>query len=182
MGLEAGLPEPEPTLAQVSDLVWQLRQDLTGGLAETLLTHAHASEQSRKQAPCPQCHRRLTARPAVARTVETMVGPVQMERPYFYCGLCRQGFYPFDETVGLSQGRIQRDVQQGAAELAIELPYETASAMFARLSGLSVSSERLHTLTNQVAEGSIRPLLAGCRLLSTAFHDSLERPVVLGTS
>ena len=151
--LEEGLPDPEATLAQVSDLVWQLRQDLTGGLAETLITHAHASEQSRKQAPCPQCHRRLIARPAVARAVQTMVGPVQLERPYFYCGLCRQGCYPFDEAVGLSQGRIQLDVQQAAAELAIELPYETASAMFARLSGLSVSSERLHTLTNQVAEG-----------------------------
>ena len=182
--LEAGLPEPEPTLAQVSDLVWQLRQDLTGGLAETLLTHAHASEQSRKQAPCPQCHRRLTARPAVARTVETMVGPVQMERPYFYCGLCRQGFYPFDETVGLSQGRIQRDVQQGAAELAIELPYETASAMFARLSGLSVSSERLHTLTNQVAEGlkvvDVAPTRAEIdRLVIQVAAGRFRRPVLV---
>lgn len=53
----------------------------------------------------------------------------------------------------MSQGRIQLDVQQAAAELAIELPYETASTLFGRLSGLSVSSERLHTLTNQVAEG-----------------------------
>jgi hypothetical protein len=33
------------------------------------------------------------------------------------------------------------------------LPYETASTLFGRLSGISVSSERLHTLTNQVAEG-----------------------------
>jgi len=40
--LEARLPEPETTLAAVSDLVWQLRQDLTGGLTETLLTHAYA--------------------------------------------------------------------------------------------------------------------------------------------
>lgn len=151
--LEEGLPEPETTLAQLSDIVWQLRQDLTGGLTETIVTQAYAGEQSRKQAPCPQCDRPLTARPAVARTVETLVGAVQLERPYFYCRLCRQGAYPFDEVIGLSQGRIQLDVQQAAAELAIELPYETASAMFARLSGLSVSSERLHTLTHQVAEG-----------------------------
>jgi hypothetical protein len=44
-------------------------------------------------------------------------------------------------------------VQQAAAELAIELPYETAATLFGRLSGLSVSSERLHTVTNQVAKG-----------------------------
>lgn len=37
--LEQRLPEPEPTLAEVSDLVWQLRQDLTGGLTETLVAH-----------------------------------------------------------------------------------------------------------------------------------------------
>ena len=80
---EQRLPEPETTLAEVSDLVWQLRQDLTGGLTETLVTHAHAVEQSRKQAPCPQCERLVTARPAVARTVETMVGSVQLERPSF---------------------------------------------------------------------------------------------------
>src|SRR5262252_1815863 len=54
---------------------------------------------------------------------------------------------------GLSEGRLQRDVQQAAAELAIELPYETASTLFGRLSGLSVCSERLHTVTNQVAQG-----------------------------
>jgi hypothetical protein len=48
---------------------------------------------------------------------------------------------------------MQRYVQQAAAELAIELPYETASTLFGRLSGLSVSSERLHTVTNQVAKG-----------------------------
>ena len=82
-----------------------------------------------------------------------MVGPVQVERPYFYCRSCHLGRYPLDEVLGLSEGRLQRDVQQAAAELAIELPYETASTLFGRLSGLSVSSERLHTVTNQVAEG-----------------------------
>src|SRR5687768_4845654 len=33
------------------------------------------------------------------------------------------------------------------------MPYETASAMLERLSGIAVSSERVHTLTNQAAEG-----------------------------
>ena len=32
-------------------------------------------------------------------------------------------------------------------------PYETTSTLFGRLSGIPVSSERLHTLTNQAAEG-----------------------------
>jgi len=35
--LEAPLPEPETTLAHVTETVWDLRQELTGGLTETLI-------------------------------------------------------------------------------------------------------------------------------------------------
>ena len=87
--LEARLPDPAGTLPEVSDLVWQLRQDLTGGLTETLLNHAHAQEHNRKKAPCPECERRITARPTMTRQVQTMVGAMQFERPYFYCRRCQ---------------------------------------------------------------------------------------------
>jgi Uncharacterised protein family (UPF0236) len=151
--LEQRLPEPDTTLAQVSDLVWQLRQDLTGGLTETILTHAHADEQNRQQAPCPQCERLVTARPTVARTVETMVGSVQLERPYFYCRLCSKGFYPFDEVLNLAPGHLQLDVQQAAAKTVIEMPYDEAHTFFHDLTGVRMSAERMHTRTHQVAQG-----------------------------
>jgi hypothetical protein len=48
---------------------------------------------------------------------------------------------------------MQLDVQQAAVDLATELPYETASTLLGRLSGITVSSERMHTLIQQVAEG-----------------------------
>jgi hypothetical protein len=151
--LEARLPEPAVTLSEVSSLVWQLRQELTGGLTETLLTQAHAGEHNRKQAPCPQCERLLTARPSTPRTVETMVGSMQFERPYFYCRLCQQGFYPFDSALNLASGRLQLDVQQAAAKTVIEMPYDEAQTFFHGLTGVHMGSERMHTLTNQAAQG-----------------------------
>ena len=39
--LEAQLQEPAPSLAQVTETVWNLRQALTGGLTETIVEHAH---------------------------------------------------------------------------------------------------------------------------------------------
>ncbi len=152
-GLAERLPEPQATLAEVSDIVWQLRQDLTGGLSETILTHAHAGEQNRKQAPCPQCERLLTARPAVARTMETLVGAVQLERPYFYCRTCRCGSYPLDAVLHLAPGRLQLDVQQAAAKVVVEMPYDEAQTFFHDLTGVSMGAERMHTLTNQAAQG-----------------------------
>ena len=35
-GLEAQLQEPEPTLAAITETVWGLRQEVTGGLTETI--------------------------------------------------------------------------------------------------------------------------------------------------
>jgi hypothetical protein len=151
--LQEQLPDPETSLSELTEAVWTLRQDLTGGLSETIVEHAHVGELTRQQASCPQCERRLTARPLVSRTVETLVGPVQVERPYFYCTSECGGFYPLDQKLELQTGRLQLDVQQAMADLVTEVPYETASTLFGRLSGLSVSSERMHTLTHQVAEG-----------------------------
>ena len=151
--LETQLPEAEPTITQVSEAIWTLRQALTAGVAQTIIEHTHQEERDRAYLKCATCDRLLKARPAVSRTAQTLIGDIEVQRPYFYCRDCHLGCYPLDEKLGLSAGRIQLDVQQAAAELAIELPYETASTLFGRLSGLSVSSERLHTLTNQVAEG-----------------------------
>jgi len=72
--LQEQLPDPQTTLAEVTEAVWTLRQELTGGLSETIVHQAHGGELTRRVTRCPQCHRRLTARPVVSRTVETMVG------------------------------------------------------------------------------------------------------------
>src|SRR5215813_1611609 len=151
--LEAQLPEPALSLAQVTETMWNLRQRLTGGLTEAIVEHAHRGEHTRQQSRCPQCERLLKARAPVQRTVETLVGLVQLARPYFYCPACHTGLYPLDEVLGLSPGRTQLDVQKAATKLATEVPYDEAQRLLSDLTGLGVGSERMHTFTNQVAEG-----------------------------
>jgi len=133
--------------------VWDLRQQLTGSITETLVAHAHRGEHDRMQATCPKCDGVLRARELVCRTVETMVGPVQLERPYFYCRACRTGRYPFDEALDVVAGSKQLDMQKAAAHVVTEVPYDTAHTLFRDLTGVSFGSERMHTVTNQVAAG-----------------------------
>ena len=82
-----------------------------------------------------------------------MVGSVRLERPYFYCRVCREGVYPLDEVLDLTPGRHQLDVQQAAAKLVIETSYDEAQNLFRELTGVHLGSERMHTLTNQAVEG-----------------------------
>jgi len=137
----------------VTETVWNLRQALTGGLTEARVEHAHRGAHTRQQNHCPQCDRLLQARAPVQRTVETLVGWVQLERPSFSCPACRVGRSPLDEGWGLSPGRPQRDVQKAAAKLVTEVPYDEAQRWFGDLTGVGVGRERMHTCTHHVAEG-----------------------------
>ena len=155
----------------------------TGGLSETIVAHAHSGELTRQSARCPQCDRRLTARPVVARTVQTRVGPVQVERPYFYCTSGCGGIYPFDQALALAPGRTQLDVQQAAAQVAIEMPYEEAQTLFSDLTGVALGSERLHTFVHH-AEGltvlDVAPSRdAIARRIETMATGRVRRPVVV---
>jgi hypothetical protein len=134
--VEAQLPEPKATVAQVSETIWALRQSLTAGVAQTIVEQHHQGERDRQVLRCATCDRLVQARPPVSRTARTLVGDIELARPYFYCRYCQLGTYPLDEVLGLSAGQIQLDVQQAATELAIEVPYDTASRLFGRLSGI----------------------------------------------
>ena len=151
--LEQAWHEPPATLSEVTATVWDLRQQLTGGITETIVAHTHEGERQRRQASCPRCTRVLQVQAHVGRTVETMVGPVTLERPYFYCRSCRAGLYPLDEALGLVAACKQLDMQHAAAQLVTEVPYDTAQTLFGALTGLHFGSERMHTFTNQAGTG-----------------------------
>jgi hypothetical protein len=87
----------------------------------------YATYLHQERADCRQCGHSLKARPSRPRTVATMVCDVKVERPYFYCTSCRQGFYPLDEALGLSDYVKQTDIQEAACELALDMPYEQAT-------------------------------------------------------
>jgi Zn finger protein HypA/HybF involved in hydrogenase expression len=80
--LEAHMKEPKLRLEELTRAIWECRQELTGQLTETLLEQRFAAEQAQRQAPCPQCGRRVEARAGPSRTVETVVGKVEVARPY----------------------------------------------------------------------------------------------------
>jgi hypothetical protein len=44
-GLQAQLPDPKAHLAEVTEAVWSLRQDLTGSICETIVQEGHAENR-----------------------------------------------------------------------------------------------------------------------------------------
>jgi hypothetical protein len=92
--LEAQMRDPKPTLSELTRAVWEQRPELTGRLTETLLEQRVATAQAQQQAPCPQCGRIVEARAVPNRTLEPLVGKVEVARPYCYCVPCGHGCAP----------------------------------------------------------------------------------------
>ena len=151
--LENEMKEPQPKLEQITQAVFQARQNLTQTITQGLIECRYQEEQEREFYQCLECRKVLTARDRPARTVETMVGQINLKRPYFYCVSCQQGFYPLDDALDLSSRRKQADLQQAIVKLTKEVPYETACELLEDLTGLSVSVNTAHEITGEIAHG-----------------------------
>lgn len=151
--LEARVNESEPTLEQLTQAIFALRQELTQAVTEGLVEQMHRAVVAQCTALCPQCGRSLSARGPVERTVETLVGAIRLRRPYFYCERCQFATAPLDEALQLTERRKPLDVQKAAVQLTKEIPYETACELFEELTGLPLSAHTAHEMTQAVAEG-----------------------------
>jgi hypothetical protein len=151
--LEEAVTEKSLSLDALARKVLAQRQELTSMVTEALVQRRHRQALDQKTAPCPQCGRLLPARALVPRTVETLVGEVSFERPYFYCLGCKRGFYPLDEDLELSERRKQWDIQEAGAKLAAEVPFETAQELFSELTGLSLSGHTTHEVVEELGQG-----------------------------
>jgi DNA-directed RNA polymerase subunit RPC12/RpoP len=96
--LQAQLPDLQGPLAEVTEAVWKVRHDLTGSICEAMVQEGHADESRRQFASCPDCGRRVKARPSVVRTVDTLVGAMRVKRPDFSWTAGGGGLYPMENA------------------------------------------------------------------------------------
>ena len=151
--LEDHVTKPTPTLQELTEAVFALRQELTQAVTEGLVEQAHRATLEQRTAVCPHCGQTLSARGPQERTVETLVGVIRLRRPYFYCERCQLGSTPLDAALELTERRKQPDGQKAAVQLTKEVPYETACELFTELTGLPLSVHTAHEVTQAVAEG-----------------------------
>jgi hypothetical protein len=71
--------EPELTLEELTQAVFALRQELTQWATEGLVEQTHRTTLEQRTAACPQCEQTLSARGPAERTVETLVGAIQLQ-------------------------------------------------------------------------------------------------------
>lgn len=90
----------EPDMSQIEEIVLQLRQRLGEQMAQAVIARQEKRQPAEKMI-CPQCKGELEPKGQKGNRVESRVGSLQLERSYYYCPRCRQGFFPPGWTTAL---------------------------------------------------------------------------------
>jgi len=76
-----------------------------------------------------------------AKTITTVLGPVQVMRAWYHCGQCRHGFAPLDQRLGVARAPASPGLAEMIARGGAEVPFGKAAALIRDLAGVAVSAK-----------------------------------------
>jgi hypothetical protein len=125
----------------------EIEEQLARSVKEPLRLLAERAAQVKANAvscQCPDCHRDLTERKWLCRTIHSRFGPLTIWRRYGFCPRCAQWHFPADYALGLGRkAPASPYVQEISALLVSKMPSEQAVLVAERL-GLDLSRCGLH--------------------------------------
>ena len=144
--------EKVPTLQEISDVVQDMKQEISAHLVQEAAHTLHREELEQDYASCPSCSTRVRKIRNTSRRIETRQGSSLIQRPYYYCRQCRLGFSLVDDSLELSPRKKQSDLQQLALKFLARMPFEEASQLFHESTGVHFSDHCMHELFASFAQ------------------------------
>ena len=100
------------------------------------------SDHAGSDLPCA-CGRRARYAGRRAKGFQTVLGLVTLERAYYHCAACGQGFCPRDRALGLTASMLSPGVTRMVGQVAARVSFAESSALLQELAGLSVEAKHV---------------------------------------
>ena len=78
-----------------------------------------------------------------AKTVTTVLGPVQVTRAWYHCQQCGHGLAPRDEQLGVAGTSLSPGLAEMTARAGAEVPFGKAAALLADLAGITMNAKTI---------------------------------------
>ncbi|HFE67097.1 MAG TPA: hypothetical protein ENJ93_07525 [Chloroflexi bacterium] len=82
-----------PNMSQIEAHVLNIREKLGQETARLLIQSQEAVHLSTVPL-CPKCQQRMRYKGNKEKSVDGLIGLVNIKRAYYYCPLCQEGFFP----------------------------------------------------------------------------------------
>jgi hypothetical protein len=106
-----------------------------------------------------------------AKTIDTVVGPVHLNRAWYHCAACRHGLAPRDAELGTERSSLSPGLRKMIARAAAAVPFAKAAGLLSELAGIELTIKR--TERSAEADGT-----AAARAISAAADAIRARQVV----
>ena len=116
-------------------------------LSELLQADEPAKKQRRR--PCP-CGRRARYRELRARPLLTIVGEVELRRPYYLCPSCHQGQFPTDAELDVEHRDLSPGVRRMLALVGAQAPFDHGRQQMEVLAGLPVTTKAVERTAEEI--------------------------------
>jgi hypothetical protein len=78
-----------------------------------------------------------------AKTFDSVLGPLRLERAYYHCARCSKGFYPRDRTLGMESSSLSPAVQRMTAMVGAMVSFQEGSRLLKELAGVELNAKRV---------------------------------------
>ncbi|HEY1204738.1 MAG TPA: ISKra4 family transposase, partial [Bryobacteraceae bacterium] len=112
--------------------------------ARALEAHLNADRSdysgARRDCPCGAQARYVDRR---SKTVETVLGPLRLERAYYHCPSCGHGFCPRDGALGIRHGGLSPGILRMVAAVGARASFEESSLLLDQLAAVTVDPKQV---------------------------------------
>jgi hypothetical protein len=117
--------------------------------------NADTSDHTGSQLPCA-CGAQAQYRGRHEKSLESVLGPLHLERAYYYCEKCQSGFCPRDRALRLEDFSLSPAVLRMVGSAATLVSFVESSALLRELAGIEVSAKQVEraaeALGREIAE------------------------------
>lgn len=78
-----------------------------------------------------------------AKTIDTVPGPVRVDRAWYHCHQCRHGLAPRDAELGTARASMSPGLAKMTAQAATAVPFAQAAGLLAELAGIGLTTKRV---------------------------------------
>ncbi len=120
-----------------------------GAAALTQLLQYDPPDEAHRTIPCscghPACYKELRS-----KTVLTVLGPVELSRPYYLCEHCSKGQCPVDAELGVAGLESSPGVRRMESVVGSEMPFASGCEPMKELAGLDVPAKAIERASEAI--------------------------------